>query len=280
MGGKIIDGKALAEKIRQKVKADVGKLGFNPCLAVILAGNNHASELYVSKKNEACKEAGIKFELFRFPENADDETIIREIEKLNFDNNIHAILVQLPLPAGLNTGKILDSIRPEKDVDCLTSENLGKLFLGKERFLPATVKAVLEIIEGLKTDVKGKAVTVVGQSNIVGKPLSVLLANRFATVISCHIRTKNLPEKTKTADILISAVGKPDLITAGMIKKGAIVIDVGINKVGDKVAGDVDFEKVREVASHITPVPGGVGPMTVACLLENVLEAAKLQNKA
>lgn len=263
----LFDGKKIAFKKEEKLKLKVGELlkkGIIPKLVSIMIGENPESEVYLRLKGEAAERVGIKLEVVRFSEEVKSKKVIKYIEKLNKDPKVHGIMAQLPLPEKL---KILGAIAPSKDVDCLTPENLGLLMMGKPRFLPAVVKAVIEIIENLK----GKNVCVVGASNLVGKPLAMILLSLGATVTICQDTTKNLCEFTKKADILISATGVPGLIKKEMVKPEAVLIDVGEKRVGNKVLGDVD-KKIKEVASFLTPVPGGVGPVTVVCLLENLIE--------
>lgn len=279
MAAKIIDGEKLAGKILAGLAPRVGKLeaaGITPGLAAVLVGKNPASELYVAKKTSACRGIGIYSTTLRLPESASEEELVEKIKMLNADPGIHGILVQLPLPKHMNAQRVMEIISREKDVDGFNPENLGRLFAGDENcFAPATPLGIMKMIEAEKIKPKGKHAVLVGASNIVGKPLGMMLLNRFATVTFCHIHTKNLAGHTKTADILVSAAGKPKLITAGMVKEGAVVIDVGTTRVGGKILGDVDFDGVRKKASAITPVPGGVGPMTVACVVENTVKAAE-----
>lgn len=279
MLAKLLDGLKLSEKIEKTVAKEVSdfkqKKNIAPCLAVVLAGSNAASELYVKKKQEACKRVGIKSLKFDFSENVSEKELLEKVEEINADKNIHAAIIQLPLPKHINKIKILNSLCPCKDADGFTCWNLGKTIQGEEEFLPATVQGIISLLEEYKINLKGKHAVIVGHSLIVGRPLAEAFLNRNATVTVCHKETKNLANHTKQADVLVSAVGKVNLITAKMVKKNAIVIDVGINKIGGKTVGDVDFENVKKKASFITPVPGGVGPMTVASLLENTLKCAE-----
>ena len=279
----IIDGKFVANQITEKLKPRIKvlekKLGINPCLTVVLIGNNPASQIYVKNKREKCKVLGINSELLQLESSILENELLGLIEELNNNVDCHGILVQLPIPAHINAEKILEAIIPEKDVDGFHPSNLGSLFAGNEKIVPCTPKGIIRLLEHYKVEISGKNAVVVGRSNIVGKPIAALLLNRNATVTICHSRTKNLAEFTKNADILISAVGKSNLITQDMVKKGAVVIDVAINredKDGVKIIkGDVDFEKVKNKSSLITPVPGGVGPMTIAMLMENLVELAE-----
>ena len=277
----ILNGKELAQKIQAKIKEDVEllkKASITPGLAVILIGDDPASQVYVKKKAEACKEVGIYSVVHEMPENIKEETIINTIKLMNENQNINGILVQLPLPPHINQTKILEAIDPKKDVDGFHPYNMGRLCLDLDSFVPCTPLGVMKIFEEYDINIKGKNVCVVGASNIVGKPMAALLLNEFATVDICHIYTKDLKEHTKRADIVIVAVGKAGLITQDMVKDEAIVIDIGINRLENgKLAGDVDYNNVASKCSHITPVPGGVGPMTIAMLLSNTIKATKLK---
>jgi methylenetetrahydrofolate dehydrogenase (NADP+)/methenyltetrahydrofolate cyclohydrolase len=277
----ILDGKKLSEKIKEEVKKEVEELkkeGIVPGLAVILVGNNPASQTYVKMKKNACEKVGMYSVVHEFPENITEKELLSTIDMINNNPNIHGLLVQLPLPKHIDTTKILEAVAPEKDVDGFHPYNMGRLVEGLESFAPCTPLGVMELFKEYNIDVKGKDVCVVGASNIVGKPMWALLVNAWATVDICHIETRDLAAHTKRADIVIVGVGKPNLITADMVKDGAIVVDIGINKVDGKIVGDVDFENVSKKASYITPVPGGVGPMTIAMLLKNTIKAAKLKD--
>lgn len=273
MTAKILDGKKLAEEIKKDIKKKVKKLKLKPGLAAILVGDNPASQLYVSMKKKSCQECGIHFELYKFKENTLDTEIIDTIIALNRNDKVHGIIVQLPLPKHLDKTIILQAIDPLKDVDGLNSVNLGDIMANNEKLIPATPKGVITLLDYYKIDVKGKDVVIVGHSSVVGKPLAMMFLNRDATTTVCHEFTKDLKQYTQKADILISATGVPNLIKKSMVKKNAIVIDVGISKVKGKISGDVDFKEVKKIASYVTPVPGGIGPMTIASLLENVLIA-------
>ncbi|WP_353684240.1 bifunctional methylenetetrahydrofolate dehydrogenase/methenyltetrahydrofolate cyclohydrolase FolD [Thermodesulfovibrio sp. 3907-1M] len=281
MSAEIIDGKLLASKIKEELKKEVHNLkdqGIKPCLAVVLVGENKASQKYVSFKEKTCKELGIESLVYRLPENTDEANLIKIIDGLNDNPQVNGILVQLPLPKHLNQQKILEKINPSKDVDGFTPYCLGKLLMDTPLFIPCTPKGVLRMLDEYKINLEGKNAVVVGRSIIVGKPLSLLLLKRNSTVTVCHSKTKELREITKKADILCVAIGKEKFINASMVKEGAVVIDIGINVTADgKVAGDVAFNEVKEKASYITPVPGGVGPMTIAMLMENTIYATKLQ---
>lgn len=279
MTAKLIDGKELAKKKRSIVADEVAKLkevGIVPGLAVILVGNNQASRTYVRSKQKACQETGMHSVLIELPETIEEQQLIDKIIELNNDETIDGILVQLPLPAHINEIKIIEAISPEKDVDGFHPINIGRMMTGQDAFLPCTPYGVLEMIRDIDIDVTGKHVVVVGRSNIVGKPAGQLFLNEHATVTYCHSRTKDLQAHTLQADIIIAAVGKRNLITKDHVKEGAIVIDVGMNRdENGKLCGDVAFDEVKKKASYITPVPGGVGPMTITMLLFNTLKAAK-----
>ncbi len=278
MAEKIINGTKLAEKIKSEVALEIKELNFKPKLSLILVGNDPASQIYVKKKHSACEEVGIISDQHFFSENVSEQEIIDLIEELNKDNSVSGILVQLPLPKQINAWKIMELISPSKDVDGFHPINAGKTLIGQESFKPATPLGVIKILESIKIKLEGKHAVIVGTSNIVGKPLGLMLLNKKCTVSYCNKFTSNLKEHTKQADILISAVGKPKLITKDMIKKNAIVIDVGTTKLDSgKLSGDVDFDEAKKIASFITPVPGGVGPLTVACLMQNTLKAEKMK---
>ena len=278
MAAKILDGKILSAQIKEEVSSRVAALkekGVIPGLAVILVGNDPASEIYVRNKEKGCEETGIMSRTIRMNGDTTQEALEAEIRKLNEDSRIHGILVQLPLPAHLDEKAALAAILPEKDVDGFHLINAGHLMTGTEGVIPCTPKGALYMIRSAGIDLNGKEAVVIGRSNIVGKPMAALLLRENCTVTICHSRTKNLAEHTRRADILVAAVGKARFVTADMVKPGAAVIDVGINRIDGKVCGDVDFEKVREIAGWITPVPGGVGKMTIAMLLSNTADAAE-----
>lgn len=276
--GKIIDGRAVAGEacieIKARVKAVCDK-GVQPCLAVVLVGDNPASKAYVGMKEKKAAELGIKTVGHKLPAETSEEDLISLIKQMNADASIHGILVQLPLPKHISEDNVLMNISAAKDVDGLHPENAGMLLTGREGFIPCTPKGCVKLVESTGMDITGKHCVVIGRSNIVGKPAALLMLAKNATVTMCHSRTKDLAEFTRAADILISAVGVPNLVTADMIKPGAVVIDVAQCRVDGAWRGDVDFEGALEVASHITPVPGGVGPMTIAMLMENTVEAAE-----
>ncbi len=272
MAAVIIDGKAVAEKVKASIKAEVARLKVKPGLAAIIVGEDPSSKVYVDIKRKTCDEVGIYSELYKLPDSTTEKELLQLITKLNENRKIHAILAQMPLPPHLNEEKILAAVALEKDVDGFSPVNVGKLFAGNEAAVPCTPKGVIRLLEEYKVGIAGKNAVVIGRSNIVGKPVALMLLNRNATVTVCHSKTGNLAEHTKNADIIIVAVGKPRLLTAEMVKEGAVVIDVGINRIDGKLVGDVDFEPVSRKAGYITPVPKGVGPMTVAMLIENTLE--------
>ena len=282
MGGRLIDGKALASSLRAAFKTRVAALsaqGHRPGLAVILAGENPASQVYVRNKVDACEAAGIFSLKIDYPADVSQETLLAKIAELNADPAIHGILVQLPLPDHINEENVLEAIAPEKDVDGFHAVNIGALAQGNPRFIPCTPYGVMKMLEANRIDPAGKEAVVIGRSNIAGKPMALLLLGANATVTVCHSKTRDLAAHARRADILVAAVGRPRFVTADMVKPGAVVIDVGINRLsaeeGGKLCGDVDFEAVKEVASLITPVPGGVGPMTITMLLANTIEAAE-----
>lgn len=275
---KIIDGKLLSAHLKQEMAEQVVALekefGRRPSLAVILVGDNPASQSYVRGKIKAAGEVGIQSELITMAADTDEDTLLKEIERLNSDKKVDGVLVQLPLPKHIDEERVIDAIALEKDVDGFHPDNVANLWLGKPCIKPCTPKGVMRMIEECGFNVAGSRAVVVGRSNIVGKPMAKLLLDANATVTIAHSRTANLAEITRQADILIAAVGRPRMITADMVREGAIVIDVGVNRdaVSGKLCGDVDFEAVKEVASHITPVPGGVGPMTITMLMQNTIE--------
>lgn len=279
----IIDGKKIAQSVLESVKKDAEKLngkGVTPGLAVIMVGNNQASKTYVRNKKMACEKAEIKSEEYLLPEDASEKEILNLIDKLNTTKEVSGILVQLPLPPHLDSKTICERISPLKDVDAFTSKNIGDLFKGDAKFLPCTPAGILEILKHENINLAGKHCVIIGRSNIVGKPLALLLIQNDATVTVCHSKTKNLEGICKLADIVICAVGKEKFLKKEMVKPGAVVIDVGINRdENGKLCGDADFENLEPICSKITPVPGGVGPMTVAMLVKNAAKAAEIQNK-
>ena len=275
----LINGKELAKKIREELKIEVNSLrkeGIIPKLAVIMVGNDKASEVYVRNKSKACNEIGIEFEEFLLDSNIEQEELIDLIKKLNNRKDVHGILLQSPIPEHLNIREAFDTIDYKKDVDGFNPVNVGKLAIGEDAFVSCTPYGVIKMLEEYNIEIEGKRAVVIGRSNIVGKPLIQCLLNKNATVTICHSKTKNIAEITKEADILIAALGKPKFVKENMVKENAVVIDVGINRNEEgKLVGDVDFENVSKKASYITPVPGGVGPMTIAMLMNNVVKAAK-----
>ena len=297
MPAELLDGKQIAKEIRaevgQQVEAFCSGGGAKPCLAAVLVGEDPASQVYVRNKSRACEKAGIEGRTHRLPATISQKELIDLLQTLNQDASVHGILVQLPLPADGNGGKgfdereVLDAVDPQKDVDCFSPANVGLLMQGRPRFLPCTPHGIVQLLHRCGHSVAGKNVVVVGRSDIVGKPMAMMLAQRDgscgrdvanATVTIAHSRTADLAGVCRTADCLIAAVGVPEMITVDMIKPGAVVVDVGINRVDDKLVGDVAFDEAKEIASAITPVPGGVGPLTIAMLLHNTLLAAKLQS--
>ena len=279
MPAKIIDGNKIAKSILEDIKHKVKNMKQKPGLALVMVGNNPASEVYVNFKEKDSKEAGFYCERYNLDEKTSEMDLINLLNQLNNNSKIHGVLVQLPLPKQIDEKLITDSILPKKDVDGFTTVNLGSLMSEKTILAPATAVAVIHLIESTGIKIEGKNAVVVGRSNIVGKPVALMLLEKNATVTVCHSKTKNMQEYTKKADILVVAVGKPNLIKKEMVKEGAVVIDVGINRMGNKLIGDVDFENVKEVAGFITPVPGGVGPMTRAMLMQNTLKAMELAKK-
>lgn len=276
----IIDGKQIAAEIKEEVKTKLAKLDTKLTLLVIMVGDNPASKVYVENKEKACKKVGMLTKTLLFDSNIPQRRIIDAIKKANEDPQIHGILVQLPLPAHLDEVAIIDAIDPKKDVDGLTTINQGKLFSGtNDGIIPATPKGIMHIFDKLFYNLEGKRAVVIGRSKLVGKPIAQLLLSRNATVTMCHSKTEDLASVCLEADVLVVAIGKPKFISADMIKKDAIVIDVGINRNYGRLDGDVDFENAVSVAGYITPVPGGVGPLTIACLLENVIECYKIQSR-
>lgn len=278
----IIDGKAVSKAVRERVAEETEKLkkkGVTPGLAVIIVGEDPASQVYVRNKERACEEVGFYSEKFALPENTTQEELNSLVQKLNQRDDINGILCQLPLPAHLDDKEVINLISPIKDVDAFHPENVGAIMIGDYHFLPCTPAGVMELIHSTGVDVCGKKAVVIGRSNIVGKPMAMLLLHENATVEITHSRTQNLSEITAGADILVAAIGKAKFVTADMVKEGAVVIDVGMNRdENGKLCGDVDFETVKDKCSYITPVPGGVGPMTISMLMQNTLTAAKLQN--
>ena len=273
---KIIDGKLVSSIIKENLKKEIASLDEKLTLVVIQVGNNEASDIYVNKKIKLCNEMGIN-SIYKKYDDIDEENLIKEIKKFNNDSSINGILVQLPLPDSFNTKKVINSISYKKDVDGLTSINLGKLYNNEESIIPCTAKGIMKLLDYYNVLLEGKKVSIVGRSNLVGIPLFKLLLDRNCTVTMCHSKTKDLKSILKESDIIISATGKKGLITFDMVKEGTVVIDVGISRIENKIYGDVCFDEVEERASLITKVPGGVGPMTVICLMENTLDCYKIQ---
>lgn len=278
---RIIDGKAISAAVKERVKngvEELSKKGITTSLAVIIVGDDPASKVYVANKKKACAALGIISEEYALPASTTKEELLSLIDTLNGRKDINGILCQLPLPSGLDEKAVINAILPEKDVDAFHPQNVGKIMIGDYDFVPCTPAGIMEMLSYEGIDPEGKRCVVIGRSNIVGKPMSMLLLHKNGTVTVCHSRTKNLAEICRGADILVAAVGRAHFVTADMVKDGAVVIDVGMNRVDGKLCGDVDFEGVKEKASYITPVPGGVGPMTIAMLMQNTLTAAKKQN--
>lgn len=278
----IIDGKKVSAQVKEQVRIETEELvkkGINPGLAVIIVGDDPASRVYVNNKKKACEKVGFLSKEFALPATTTQEELLALVNELNEDKEINGILCQLPLPKGLDEKAVIEAISPLKDVDAFHASNVGKIMIGDYDFLPCTPAGVMEMLHSYNIPVEGKECVVIGRSNIVGKPMAMLLLHENGTVTITHSRTKNLKEVTKRADILVAAIGKPKFVTADMVKEGAVVIDVGMDRdENGKLCGDVDFENVKEKCSAITPVPGGVGPMTIAVLMKNTLKACKIQN--
>ena len=275
-----IDGKLISAQIREEIKAETAQFekenGFLPGLAVIIVGENPASQVYVRNKKKACEQVGFNSWVYEMPESTTQEELNALVEKLNNDDAVHGILVQLPLPKHLDEEQVILKIKPEKDVDAFHPYNVGRITIGNPKFLPCTPAGIMQLLHRSNIEISGKECVVIGRSNIVGKPMALLLLSENGTVTVCHSKTKGLKEVCKRADILVVAIGKADFVTADMVKEGAVVIDVGMNRNAEgKLTGDVDFESVSKIASYITPVPGGVGPMTITMLLQNTLTAAE-----
>lgn len=282
MAAKIIDGKAISKQVKDEVREEVKKLnqeGITVGLAVVIVGNNPASRVYVNSKKKACEELGIISEEYALPEETSQEQLLELVKKLNDKEDINGILVQLPLPSHIDEKTIIENIDFRKDVDAFHATNVGNIMIGDYSFLPCTPAGCMDLIHSTGVEVSGKNCVVVGRSNIVGKPMAMLLLHESGTVTICHSKTNDLKSVCKNADILVAAVGKENIITKDMVKEGAVVIDVGMNRNSEgKLCGDVDFKNVSEIAGYITPVPGGVGPMTIATLMRNTVTAAKIQN--
>lgn len=279
----LINGKEVSAAVKLRVKEETERLinehKVMPGLAVVIVGSDPASRVYVNSKKKACEEVGFQSFEYALPEETTQEELLELINKLNNDPQVNGILCQLPLPKHINENAVINAIKAEKDVDAFHPFNVGKIMIGEFAFLPCTPAGVMELIDSTGTEISGKNCVVIGRSNIVGKPMAMLLLHRSGTVTICHSKTQNLAEICRNADILVAAVGKANFVTVDMVKEGAVVIDVGMNRLENgKLCGDVDFENVKEKASYITPVPGGVGPMTIAMLMQNTLTAAKIQN--
>ncbi len=276
MAAIIIDGKVVSASVRERIKAEVSEMDIKPGLAVIIVGSDPASHVYVRNKKRGCEEVGFNSWVYELPEETAEDELLALIDKLNGEDNVHGILVQLPLPKHINESAVTERIVPEKDVDAFHAVNAGKILKGEDTLLPCTPAGIMELLSHYDIPVRGRRCVVIGRSNIVGKPTALLLLAADGTVTVCHSKTNDLPAVTREADILVSAVGIAGFVTADMVKPGAVVIDVGMNRDKDgKLCGDVDFPAVSDIASYITPVPGGVGPMTISMLLRNTLTAAK-----
>lgn len=289
MSAVIMDGKAISKEIQAEIAAEVATFtkqsGITPCLAAVLVGDDPASEVYVRNKHRACERVGIKSQMHKLPASTTEEELLSLIDSLNQASDVHGILIQLPLPSGIDTLRVLDAVNPRKDVDAFHPENVGLISQGRPRFLPCTPHGVQQILDRCGVELSGKHAVIVGRSDIVGKPMSMLLTAKDstrgpqaanATVTICHSRTRNLAEVCRSADVIIAAVGIANFVTVEMVKPGAVVVDVGINRTDEGLVGDVDFATVSQIASQITPVPGGVGPLTVTMLMYNTFDAAKL----
>ena len=289
MSAVIMDGKAISKEIQAEIAAEVATFtkqsGITPCLAAVLVGDDPASEVYVRNKHRACERVGIKSQMHNPPASTTEEELLSLIDSLNQASDVHGILIQLPLPSGIDTLRVLDAVNPRKDVDAFHPENVGLISQGRPRFLPCTPHGVQQILDRCEVELSGKHAVIVGRSDIVGKPMSMLLTAKDstrgpqaanATVTICHSRTRNLAEVCRSADVIIAAVGIANFVTVEMVKPGAVVVDVGINRTDEGLVGDVDFAAVSQIASQITPVPGGVGPLTVTMLMYNTFDAAKL----
>lgn len=280
---KVISGKEVSLAVKEQVKSEVTELkqkGVEPGLAVILVGDDPASKVYVNNKKKACEFCGIRSLEYILPENTTQEELNDLVEKLNDDKSVNGILCQLPLPKHLDEKAVINRIKPEKDVDAFHPENVGHIMIGDFNFLPCTPAGIMEMLKSENISLDGKSCVIIGRSNIVGKPMAMLMLKENATVTVCHSHTKNLTEIVKQADVIVAAVGRAKFVTADMVKEGAVIVDVGINRGEDgKLFGDVDFDACCEKSSYITPVPGGVGPMTIATLMQNTVTAAKIQNK-
>jgi len=275
----ILDGKKLKSEILDNLKNEVGTLSLKPKMVVIQVGDDEASNVYIRQKAKMAEYVGYSYQHIKLAENITEDELLRVINEFNNDKSVHGILVQMPLPSHINTSKIQNAVAVNKDIDGLSDENAGRLFHVKDGLYPCTPLGVIELLEAYNISLEGKHAVVVGRSNLVGKPMSVMLTNMGATVTLCHSKTKDLAKYTKEADILVVCVGKPRLITEDMVKEGAVVIDVGINRLDDKLVGDIDYANVYNKCAYITPVPGGVGPMTVAMLGKNLLKAYKIQKE-
>ena len=277
MSAIILNGRETSDRIKEQLKIEIeNKSTRKPKLVSIIIGNNPDADVYVRNKSRACEKIGILFEKHNFTENITENEILNVIKNLNIDPEIDGIIIEMPLPKHINTNILTSAIDPSKDVDCMNPINLGKLFIGTPVFIPSTVLSIMTILDAYNIELEGKNAVIIGRSNIVGKPAILLLLSKNATVTTCHSKTKNIKEITKQADILIAAIGKPKFVNSSFVKDGAVVVDVGVNSIGDSIVGDVDFDDVKETASYLTPVPGGIGVLTTTMLLSNTLKAFNL----
>jgi len=275
----IIDGKEISNRIKEEVKRKIQEFGYKPRLAILMAGDDESSKVYANSKVKACESVGIEAKVYYFSEKEEDK-FFDTLQRLNEDKDTHGIMIEMPLPKGFDVDKVYDTINPYKDVDCISNYNMGRLFAGKPLFVPCTPKAIIHILENTGVDLEGKHAVVIGRSNILGKPVAKLLLDKNCTVTVCHSKTKDLAYHTKQADVLVVAAGKMNLVRGDMVKEGVVLIDAGINVHEGKIYGDADFESIKDKASYITPVPGGVGPVTTAMILKNTLEAFKYAVKS
>ena len=274
---KVLNGKEVANKIKDQLKEEVSKMQKDICLTVIQVGDNKASNVYVRNKKNACEYIGIESEVYKLSEDVNEEDVIKAINVLNNDNAVNGILVQLPLPKHIDENKVIQTISPEKDVDGFHELNVGKLVIGEDTFIPCTAKGIIELLQYYDIDIEGKECVIVGRSNIVGKPTAIELLHHNGTITMCHSKTRNLKEICKRADILVCAIGKPKFFDKEYVKEGAVVVDVGIHRTENGLCGDVNFDDVKDIVSAITPVPNGIGSMTVAMLMKNCVQAAQMQ---
>ena len=277
MSAIILDGRETSNRIKEQLKIEIERKSIRkPKLVSIIVGNNPDADVYVRNKARSCEKLGILFEKYNFPENTTEKEVINVVKNLNVDSDIDGIIIEMPLPKHINANLLASAVDPSKDVDCMNPTNLGRLFIGEPIFIPSTVLSIMTLLDSYSIELEGKYAVIIGRSNIVGKPAILQLLSKNATVTTCHSKTKNIREITKQADILIAAIGKPKFVDSTYIKSGAIVIDVGVNSIGETIVGDVDFEDVKETASYLTPVPGGIGVLTTTMLLSNTIKAFNL----